>query len=287
MSFRALPGILGRMIVLVTGCRSGFGKRIAVSAARAGHTVYAGVRDPEACPELVQAAQGLPVHPLRLEVTDPAQRAAAIETIVAREGRLDALVNNAGVALAGFQEQVSTEELKKLFEVNVFAPHALTRLALPQLRAHRGVVINVSSMAGRQALPGLGAYAASKFALEGMTEALRHEMGPFGVRVALVEPGPYKTDIFDQNRWTAAAASEPGPYAAFMKRMETLLVSAERNMGDAQEVADLVVRLLSDPKPRLRYPLGPQVRARLLARAALPFEAVEAILARMIAVPRS
>ncbi|AKF03587.1 SDR family oxidoreductase [Sandaracinus amylolyticus] len=272
------------MIVLVTGCRSGFGKLIAIGAARAGHTVYAGVRDPSASPELTEGARGLSVIPIALDVTDAAQREEAIARIVREQGRLDALVNNAGVGLAGFQEQVATDELQRLFEVNVVAPHALTRLALPHLRASKGIVINVSSMAGRQALPGLGAYAASKFALEGMTEALRHEMRPFGVRVVLVEPGPYQTDIFGRNRWTARAASEPGPYHAFLKRMESMLASAERRMGDPQEVAELAVRLLSDPRPRLRYALGPGVRARLLARSALPFEVTEAILARVINV---
>jgi NAD(P)-dependent dehydrogenase (short-subunit alcohol dehydrogenase family) len=270
------------MIVLVTGCRSGFGQLIAVAAARKGHTVYAGVRDPAASPELALAARGLSIIPIALDVTDAAQREAAIARIVVEQGRLDALVNNAGIALAGFQEHVDTDELQRLFDVNVFAVHALTRLCLPHLRASRGVVVNVSSMAGRQALPGLGAYAASKFALEGMTEALRHELRPFGVRVALVEPGPYRTDIFSRNRWTARAASEPGPYAAFMRRMEEILTNAERTMGDPQEVADLVVRLLAARRPRLRHPLGPGVKARLAARAALPFEAFEAVLARVL-----
>ena len=271
------------MIVLVTGCRSGFGKLFAVSASRAGHTVYAGVRDPAAAPELVEAARGLPVIPIALDVTNAAQREDAIARIVREQGRLDALVNNAGVGLGGFQEQVASDELQRLFDVNFFAVHALTRLVLPHLRASKGIVINVSSMAGRQALPGLGAYAASKFALEGMTESLRHEMRPFGVRVVLVEPGPYKTDIFERNRWMARAASEPGgPYARFMRRMEAMIADSERTMGDPQEVADLMVRLLADPRPRLRYPLGPGVRARLLARSTLPFEAVELVLARII-----
>lgn len=270
------------MIVLVTGCRTGFGKLIAVSAARAGHTVYAGVRDPSRCRELLEAARGLAVTPIALDVTDAAQREAAIARIVKEKGRLDALVNNAGLALAGFQEHVATDELEKLFAVNVFAPHALTRLALPHLRASRGIVINVSSMAGRQALPGLGAYAGSKFALEGMTEALRHELRPFGVRVVLVEPGPYRTEIMEDNRWTARGSSEPGPYAGFARRMEELLVGAQRDMGDPQQVADLVIELLTDARPKLRHPLGPRVRSRLLLRATLPFEAFELLLSRMI-----
>ena len=270
------------MIVLCTGCRTGFGKLIAASAARAGHVVYAGVRDPENCPELVEATRGLDVIPIALDVTDERQREEAIARVVREQGRLDALINNAGIALGGFQEQVAPDELRKLFEVNVFAVHALTRLALPHLRASRGMVINVSSMAGRQPLPGLGAYAASKFAVEGMTEALRHEMRPFGVRVVLIEPGPYRTEIFANNRWTARDAEQPGPYTGFMRRMEALLASGERRMGDAQEVADLIVRVLAEERPRLRYALGPGTSARLLAQRTLPFEILERVVGRII-----
>ncbi|MBZ0121828.1 MAG: SDR family oxidoreductase [Sandaracinaceae bacterium] len=272
------------MIVLCTGCRSGFGKLIAVSAAKAGHVVYAGVRDPEKSPELLEATRGLSVVPIALDVADAAQREEAIARIVREQGRLDALINNAGVALAGFQEQVAEDELRRLFDVNVFAVHALTRHALPHLRASKGIVMNVTSMAGRQPMPGLGAYAASKFAVEGMTEALRHEMRPFGVRVVLVEPGPYKTDIIGRNRWDARATQEPGPYAAFMRRLEALVAKMEARMGDAQEVADLVVELLEDPSPKLRYPLGPGVQARLWMRRTLPFEIFERVLGRVIGV---
>ncbi|MCB9593674.1 MAG: SDR family NAD(P)-dependent oxidoreductase [Sandaracinaceae bacterium] len=272
------------MIVLCTGCRSGFGLLIAVHAAKAGHTVYAGLRDLSTKGDLVEAARGLDVRPVQLDVTDAAQRAAVVEAIVSEHGRIDALVNNAGVALGGFQEQVAEDELRHLFDVNVFAPWALTKLCLPHLRAQReGVVINITSMSGRQAMPGLGAYAGSKFALEGFSEALRHEMRPFGVRVVLVEPGPFETDIMGRNRTIAAdAETTGGPYAVYMRRMEGLLDKMKDRMGDPREVADLVVRLLDDPSPRLRYPLGPGVSARLWARRVLPFEAVERILERVV-----
>lgn len=271
------------MVVLVTGCASGFGKLIAVSAARAGHTVYAGVRDPARADGLREATRGLPVHVLALDVVVEAQREEAVARVVREQGHLDALVNNAGIALAGVQEKVRTEELRKLFEVNVFGPHALTRAALPYLRDSKGLVLNVTSMAGRQALPGVGAYAGSKFALEGMTEALRHELRDLGVRVVLVEPGPYKTDIFSRNRWVAEDMErDPGPYAELVSRVERFLEKREPSMGDPQEVADLVVRLLTEPRPKMRYPLGPGVRARLALRSALPFELYEAVLARVL-----
>lgn len=269
------------MVVLCTGCRSGFGLLIAVTAARAGHTVYAGLRDVTTAENLREAAGDLDVRPVQLDVTEPAEREAVVAQIVEEQGRIDALINNAGIALAGFQEQIAEHELRRLFDVNVFGAWALTKLVLPHLRSQRsGVVINITSMAGRQAMPVLGAYAGSKFALEGMTEALRHEMRPFGVRVVLVEPGPYKTDIAHRNRWIAEGTG--GPYVAFERRMEQLAEKMEARMGDPQEVADLVTELLTEERPRLRYPLGPGVNARLWARRVLPFEGVEKIMQRIL-----
>ncbi|HFE45775.1 MAG TPA: SDR family NAD(P)-dependent oxidoreductase [Nannocystis exedens] len=269
------------MIVLVTGCRSGFGLLIAVAAARAGHQVYAGLRDLMTRERLEAAAAGLPVTPIQLDVTAPQERQAALTRILAKHGRIDALINNAGIALGGFIEQLGDDELRKVFEVNVFGALALMQLCLPTFRGQRsGVIINISSMSGRAGLPGLGGYAASKFALEGMTEALRHEMRPFGVRVALVEPGPYKTDIFGRNRRVAAKSESPGDYAKMGAKMESIF--SEVKMGDPREVADLVVNILGDPRPRLRYPLGPKVRGRLWMNRILSFELQEKIIARVL-----
>ena len=271
------------MIVLCTGCRSGFGLLIATAAARAGHTVYAGLRDLSTQANLVEASRGLDVRPVQLDVTDASQRGEVVSAILEEHGQIDALVNNAGIALAGFQEQIGADELRRLFEVNVFAPWALTKACMPAMRAQgAGIVINISSMAGRQALPGLGAYAGSKFALEGMTEALRHEVRPFGVRVVLVEPGPYKTDIFGRNRWDARDGDDAGPYLAYKRRMEQLFDKMEPRMGDAQEVADLTVGLLDDPSPKLRYPLGPGVSARVWMRRVLPFRGYERVLSKVL-----
>ena len=233
---------------------------------------------------LADEARGFDVRPLQLDVTDADQIETATARIVEEHGRLDALVNNAGIALGGFQEQIGEDELRRLFDVNVFGAWALTKACLPHLRASgEGIVINITSMAGRQAMPGLGAYAGSKFALEGMTEALRHEMCPFGVRVVLVEPGPYKTDLFSRNRWVAKESkAEGGPYAAYVHRMEQIVEKMEPRLGDAQEVADLVARLLKEPHPKLRYPLGPGVPARIWARRLLPFEGFELILSRFL-----
>jgi NAD(P)-dependent dehydrogenase (short-subunit alcohol dehydrogenase family) len=266
------------MVLLITGCRSGFGLLTAVTAARAGHKVYAGLRDPSTADALRDAAKGLPVTPIALDVVDPAQREAAVAQILRDEGRLDGLVNNAGIALGGYLEQLEEDELRRVLEVNLISVWALTRLVLPTMRAQgRGHIVNVSSISGLLALPGLGAYAASKFALEGMTEALRHELKPFGVQVCLVEPGPYKTDILGRNRTLARNAQDAlSPYAPYTRRAEALFDRiAAQGSGDPQDVADAIVALLHDPNPALRNVLGGSARVRAMMKRVLPFGVLE------------
>jgi len=260
------------MVVLVTGCRSGFGLLAAEELAERGHTVVAGLRDLSTADELRRRTEDRDVHPVALDVTDPEQVDEVIGQVVSAHGRLDGLVNNAGIALGGFLEQIDDDELRRLFEVNVFGVHRLTRAALPLLRASRGSVVMVSSMSGRLALPGLGAYAASKFALEGMSEALRHEVRPFGVRVTLVEPGPYKTDIFARNRNEARRARDPdSPYAPYVERFDAEMATVDQRAGDAHDVARRIADLLEDPAPALRHPMGPGSLLRRAVRRLAPF----------------
>jgi len=271
-------------IVLVTGCRSGFGLHIARDAAAAGHTVYAGLRDPETGADLAAETRGLDVTALPLDVTDPAQREAAVARVLDEHGRIDALVNNAGVALGGPLEMVDEDELRRVFEINVFSLWALTRACLPAMRAAgSGRVINISSMSGRQALPLLGVYASTKFALEGMSEAWRHELRPLGVDVVLVEPGAYKTDIFGRNRAVARRARDEAAYIPLIDRIETLFTrSVDRSARDPREVSQLVTRLLTARRPKLRYALGPGTAIRSAALRLLPGRAIEAVVGRAI-----
>jgi NAD(P)-dependent dehydrogenase (short-subunit alcohol dehydrogenase family) len=189
--------------VLVTGASSGIGEATALRLARAGWDVLAGVRREEDAERL----RGLGVEPVLLDVTDPAAVAALdLE-------RLDGLVNNAGIALALPLELLPLDELRRVLEVNVVGQLAVTQAVLPAVRAARGRVVNVGSIAGRSSLPFLGAYAASKFALEAVTDALRVELRPWGIRVAIVEPGSIATPI-----WTKGAQRfeeltiDVGPY---------------------------------------------------------------------------
>ena len=276
------------MIVLVTGCRSGFGLHTAVLLAREGHVVYAGLRDLSTRAELDRACAGLAVTPVQLDVTDPEQRLGVMQQILGQHGRIDALVNNAGVALGGVWEEVSEAEVRRVFEVNVFGVWALTQQVLPVMRAQgSGHIVQVSSASGRIALPGLGVYAGSKFALEGMSEALRHEVGPLGIQVTLVEPGPYRTDMTTgPNRTLAAAAARPdSPYAANHARAEALFDRISRSMGEPQDVAHRIVRILATRHPRLRHPMGLSANVRLFATWLLPFALWERLV-RALTAPR-
>jgi NAD(P)-dependent dehydrogenase (short-subunit alcohol dehydrogenase family) len=270
------------MIVIATGCRSGFGKLIAHEAARQGHTVYAGLRDLDTQDALMSGApEG--VIPLQLDVTHDEERRAAVERVLAEQGRIDGLINNAGIAIGGFIEQFTEEELRQVFDVNVFGAWALMKLCLPGMRERKsGIIVNLTSVAGRLANPGLGIYAGSKFALEGMTEALRHEMRPFNVRVVLVEPGPYQTDIMGRNRRMAAASDEPSPYSPYQDQLLAMFAKMESRLGDPREVSDLCVSLLTDPAPRLRYALGPTTSARLALKRFAPFSVTEAVMRRLV-----
>ena len=273
------------MVVLITGCRSGFGLLTAVHAARQGHTVYAGLRDLETSGELMEAARGLTVHPIQLDVTSADERRDAVATILSKEGRIDALVNNAGVALGGFLEEVSDEEFRHVFEVNLFGLWALTKLVLPGMRERsKGVVINLSSISGRVAFPGLGVYAASKFALEGMSEAWRHELRNFGIRVVLVEPASYKTDIFGRNKKIADShGGGASPYTILGERLEAYVdANVEQHAGEPMEVAIKIVDLLEQDRSSFRFPMGHRVGVRLFVSRYLPFSLTERLVDKLL-----
>jgi NAD(P)-dependent dehydrogenase (short-subunit alcohol dehydrogenase family) len=259
-------------VVLITGCGAGIGRTTAIEAVRRGYVVYAGVRDPTTS----QPIGGTTV--LALDVTNAEQRERAIERIVAERGRLDALINNAGVALGGFLELVDEDEFRHVLEVNVLGAWAMTRAALPAMRkTERSTVVFVSSVSGRMSIPGLGVYNSSKFAVEGMAEAWRHELSHFGVRVVLVEPGPYRTDIFGRNRHVSRGMSRANPdYHEMRVAIEQIYDrTANSVLRDPIEVATLMLDLTEKRAPRLRYPIGPTTRVRTLGIRFVPFGLIE------------
>lgn len=277
------------MIVLLTGAGSGIGFVTAEHLARHGHVVYAGVRNEAAAEKLRALAIPAPgrIEPVALDITKAAERDAAVARVLAAEGRIDGLVNNAGMAMGGFLEDIEEDELRAVFETNVFGTWALTRAVIPAMRAQgRGRIVQVSSMAGRMAFPGLGTYAASKFALEGMSEAWRHELALHGIQVMLVEPGAYKTDIWGRNRLIGRSARRPdGPNLKYVDAMDTRFAAiVDRQARDPIEVARKIEALLLADHPRLRHPVGPDAVLRTFLVRLLPFAVVEWAVRRLFGV---
>ena len=268
---------------LITGASSGFGLLTTVALARRGWRVLATMRNQERSGKLVDAARAAGVldrlQLLQLDVTNGRQIAAVAVQVAGGPGALHALVNNAGFALPGFTEDVTDAELREQFETNFFGAAAVTRALLPVMRRQGfGHVVMVSSISGRLGFPGVGSYAAAKFALEGWTESLRYEVKPVGIQVAIVEPGAFETDIWTRNAKLAEGMSdEKSPNAARVEKWRAR-VQGQRQKADPQVVADLIVRVLETPKPRLRYVVGIDARMGLVMKALLPRGLFEALI---------
>ncbi len=250
-------------VALVTGTSSGIGRATALLLARFGYRVFATVRTPEAEESLQREAAGLPLEVLRADVSDEGAVTGLARELLARAGRIDVLVNNAGYALLGAIEDLQPEAVRRQFQVNVFAPLQLARAVLPTMRAQRsGTIVNVSSLAGRVSLPLMGSYCASKFALEAFTDALRVEAKPFGVRAVLVEPGPVATEF---DRAAVAASREilaaDSPFHPVYE--EYVADFAPYGAATADQVARTILRAARARRPRSRYRV--RVREALLA----------------------
>jgi short-subunit dehydrogenase len=192
-----------------------------------------------------------------MDVRDDASVSAAAQTIVEREQRIDVVINNAGFGIAGAIEDTSIEEAKEQFEVNLFGAMRVCRAVLPIMRKQRsGLIINMSSIAGLIAVPYQGLYSASKFALEGFTEALRYEIRQFGVRVVLIEPGDHRTR-FTENRRIAGGALENAAYKSTFERAVNRMAQDEQNGPGPERIARLVAKVIHTRRPRLRYTVGP------------------------------
>ncbi len=273
-------------VALVTGASSGFGLLAAVELARRGLRVFGSMRDPARADRLRAALDeaSLAAEIIRLDVTRPEHIEEAVSSIEQIAGGVDVLVNNAGYGLGGSVEDITLDELREQFETNFFGLVALTKRVLPGMRERRrGRIINVSSIAGRVALPGVSAYCASKFAVEGFSESLRHELLPFDVYVALVEPGTFRTDIFDRNRRVAARASDPSSAWAEMTRKVSAIVDGrvEKSTADPRDVARVIAEIATAARPRLRHLVGRDARAQKLLARLLPDRLWESAVGRV------
>lgn len=239
-------------VVLVTGASSGLGLATARLLHAKGYRVYGTSREPAR--EAGAAAHGFAM--LRMQVDDDASVRAAVAEVVSREGRLDAVSNNAGFGICGAIEDTSPEEAHAQLETNFFGLHRVVRAVLPQMRQQRyGYLVNTSSLAGLIGLPFQAFYSASKFAVEGYSEALRMEVRTFGIRVALIEPGDFKTGFTAKRRFTAASQPD-SPYRDQMRRTVAIYERDEERGGDVDAVARLFLRIIETDRPRLRHVAG-------------------------------
>ncbi|MFG2911129.1 oxidoreductase [Kitasatospora sp. NPDC048286] len=240
---------------LITGANSGFGRAIAKVALAAGDTVVAAVRRPETL-EVAATRHPGKLFPVRLDVTDQERIPVVVEETVRRHGRIDVLVNNAGRGLIGAVEESTDRELRDLMELHFFGPAALTRAVLPHLRAQgSGAVVQMSSMGGRFSFPGVGAYSATKFALEGLSEALAKEVAGFGVKVLIVEPGAFRTGFAGGD---ALAHSTPiEAYDPIVGPVRSGLPDSDgKQAGDPVKAAEAILAALAAERTPLRLALG-------------------------------
>jgi NAD(P)-dependent dehydrogenase (short-subunit alcohol dehydrogenase family) len=252
---------------LITGCSRGLGQALATAVLAAGDHLVATARDAAALAPLVAAAPER-VLALALDVNEEGDVADAIGQTLARFGRIDVLVNNAGYGLAGAVEEISDAEARAQFETNLFGTLNLIRAVLPAMRAQRGGhILQISSVAGFVASPGLGLYNASKFALEGYSEALAQEVAPFGIRVTIIEPGPFRTD------WAGSSLATPTrPIADYAdsahKTISTINGYSGKQPGDPQRAAAAMIAIVNTEHPPLRLALGELALNRMRGKLA-------------------
>jgi NAD(P)-dependent dehydrogenase (short-subunit alcohol dehydrogenase family) len=283
-------------VVLITGASSGLGEAIALALADTGFTVYAGVRTNESADRLT--GQNPAIRPLTLDVTSSASVAAARREVAGQTGEagLHGLVNNAGICVSAPLECVPLDDLRAELEVNLVGTVAVTQAFLPLLRTRSvtapatqpaGRIVNISSGIGRVAPPFLGPYAASQFAKEGASDALRRELAPLGVSVSVVEPGAVMTPIWSKVAEGARRALDQAPDVVadpYRARFEQFVALNEQRAWESrtrpEHVASAVSDALTVRRPRIRYRVGPDVRGAALAARLLPDKALDALIRR-------
>jgi NAD(P)-dependent dehydrogenase (short-subunit alcohol dehydrogenase family) len=267
-------------VTLITGATSGMGKAMALLLAGKGYDVYGGARDTADGEALVAEAKGLgiPIKTVRLDVTDDGSVRAAVSRVADESGRLDNLVNNAGFGFLGTVEEATDAEILHQFDVNVFGVGRMCRAVLPLMRAQRsGVIVNISAWLGRMGFPLLTYYNASKYAVEAITDSLRYEAGPFGIRVHSVMPGLFGTRFVSKglmaNPATVSAAS---PYAALAAKLIPVVAKKINEGPDPVAVAEAVLRVIEDAGAPIRTPVGVEAETFVPMVKQLTDEAFEA-----------
>ncbi len=277
-------------VAVITGSSSGIGLLTAVELARNGCRVVATMRNLSSSGKLEEAAQKAGVRDRidmrKLDITESDSLPGVVEAIIRDRGRIDVLVNNAGFSVAGFAEDMTLDELRHQLETNFFGNVAMTKAVLPIMRGQKsGHVITVTSVGGVLGQPMLSAYCASKYALEGWSESLRIETHSLGIRVSLVEPGAYDTDIWERNVVIAKGSLDPAsPNKERSQRFAEFVKSSAKHRRDAREVAQLIVRIARDPNPKLRYLIGADAKIQVWLKRLAPWRRYERIVAKTVKI---
>ncbi len=253
--------------IIVTGASSGIGKATALHLIEKGHTVYGLARRVEKMQDILDMGGKI----MKLDVTDHQQIKEVIETIIQQEGRIDALVNNAGYSVYGPIEDTSYEMAKQQFEVNLFGLAEVTKAVLPIMRKHRsGTIVNVSSMGGKIYMPLMGWYGATKFALEGWSDTLRLEVKQFGIRVVIIEPGAVKSELVATTLTNSTNVPDTA-YSELKHIMETGLTNTfdPNAASDPIVVAEAINESITSDDPETRYPVGNMAKENIEARESM------------------
>jgi len=262
-------------VAIVTGTSSGIGYETSLTLARNGFLTYATIRDLNKSGNIKSVAEKekLPLKIVQLDVTDDGSVKNAMQSIIAEASRIDVLVNNAGYSLNGAFEDVAMEELKAQFETNLFGVIRVSQAVLPIMRKQKsGIIINISSAAGRFGYPGESAYVSTKFAIEGLSESMVYELEPFGIRVVLVEPGPIRTN-FAVGMVAAKKSQDPSsPYTEIMKKLNAVLASIRENAPFPDLVAKVVLKAVTGENPSLRYLAGKDIETWMEAKRSMSDE---------------
>lgn len=273
-------------IALITGASSGFGLLTSIELAKAGFRVVATMRDLGRRERLdrAAAAAGVTLDLRQLDVTHVDAMPGLVEAVVRDYGRIDVLINNAGFAVAGFAEDIKLDELRWQFETNLFGAVAMTKAVLPVMRRQRsGHILQVSSIAGLHGAVTVSSYSASKHALEGWSESLRMEVNSLGIKVVLVEPGAYQTDIWTRGAVMGEQATkETSPNIQRSLRMRSTIERIRK--ADPIVVARLIVAIAQNPNPRLRYVVGRDAWIQLAMKRILPWKWHERVMANFLKI---
>jgi NAD(P)-dependent dehydrogenase (short-subunit alcohol dehydrogenase family) len=276
--------------VLITGCSSGIGRAAAISLHDAGLTVYATARRVDSMAELADRG----IHTLALDVTDEASMTDAVAAVETAAGPVAVLVNNAGYGLYGPVEQVPMDEIRRQFETNFFGLVRLTQLVLPGMRGRgSGRILNVSSMGGRITLPGGAFYHASKYAVEGLSDALRMEVAQFGIDVVLIEPGPVKTPWIDvaASSLSTADTGNGDPYAVYKAAVGASFGRTQAGLvgrfgSTPEDIAKVITHAVTARRPRARYLINPVAKSIVTMNRVLPARAYDSMVRRQYGLPR-